>query len=128
MAKTFEEISSKIGENSFFTGKINISGQLKVDGKYEGEELVIDHLIIGRTGKVKCNIKANTVIVHGVIIGNVEAKTRIMLMPTAAILGNMKTPELIIQNGVVLEGNCIISPDLNKNQKEIIEKRYNSNN
>ncbi len=128
MAKSFEEISSKIGEKSFFSGKIKISGQLKIDGKYEGEELIIDHLIIGKSGKVKCNIKANTLIVHGVIMGNVEAKTRVMLMPTAAILGNLKTPELIIQNGVILEGNCVISPDLNKNQKEIIEKRYNSNN
>jgi len=124
MAKTFEDIPSYIGEKSYFAGTIHVSGQLRIDGKYEGEILNIDHLIVGRTGKIKCNIFANTVIVEGVIIGNIEAKTRIMLMPTAAILGDIKTPELIIQNGVILEGNCLITPEPKHRPKELIEKRY----
>lgn len=126
MAKIIDEFDAVIGELSFFQGNIEFSGQIRIDGKYEGQELVVEHLVIGRTGKIKSNITANTVVVEGVIIGNIEAKTRVMLMPTAAILGDIKTPELIIQNGVVLEGKCIISPELEKNQREVIEKRYQS--
>lgn len=126
MAKIIDDFDAVIGELSFFKGNIEFSGHIRIDGKYEGQELVVDHLVIGRTGKVRSNIIANTIVVEGVIIGNIEAKTRVMLMPTSAILGDIKTPELIIQNGVVLEGKCIISPELEKNQREIIEKRYQS--
>ncbi len=111
--------------NSFFSGNIHLAGQLRIDGKFEGNNLYIEHLTVGKTGKVKCNIFADIIIVEGIIIGNIEAKTRVMLMPTASIYGDIKTPELIIQNGVILEGKCSISPNLSKNVKEIIEKRYN---
>ena len=124
MAKGIEDFITYIGENSFFEGKIFTSEQLRIDGKFEGEEIKVDHLSVGKTGKIKCNIYANTVIVEGIIIGNISAKTRIMLMPTASILGDIRTPELIIQNGVILEGNCVITPDPKHFPKEIIEKRY----
>ncbi len=123
--KNISENYSLIGENSFFSGNIHLSGQLRVEGKYEGSTLYIEHLNVGKNGKVKSNIFSDIVIVEGLIIGNIEAKTRVMLMPTASIYGDIKTPELIIQNGVILEGKCIISPNLSKNIKEIIEKRYN---
>jgi len=48
-----------------------------------------------------------------------------MLLPTAKIYGDIKTPELIIQNGVILEGRCMISNDLKHSAKEIIETEYN---
>jgi cytoskeletal protein CcmA (bactofilin family) len=124
MAKGIEDFVTYIGEKSFFEGKIFTSGQLRIDGKFEGEEIKVDHLSVGKTGKIKCNIYANTIIVEGIIIGNISAKTRIMLMPTASILGDIRTPELIIQNGVILEGNCVITPDPKHFPKEIIEKRY----
>ena len=50
-----------------------------------------------------------------------------MLLPTARILGDIRTPELIIQNGVILEGRCIISNDLNQSAKTLIESLYTSN-
>ncbi len=124
-SKNQTENYSLIGENSFFSGNIHLTGQLRVEGKYEGSTLHIEHLTVGKSGKVKSNIFADIVIVEGLIVGNIEAKTRVMLMPTAAIYGDIKTPELIIQNGVILEGKCTISPNLSKNIKEIIEKRYN---
>ena len=125
MSKNPNENYSLIGENSFFSGNVHIKVQLRVEGKYEGSMLYIEHLTVGKNGKVKSNVFADIIIVEGLIVGNIEAKTRVMLMPTAAIYGDIKTPELIIQNGVILEGKCIISPNLSKNVKEIIEKRYN---
>jgi hypothetical protein len=40
------------------------------------------------------------------------------------ILGDIKTPELIIQNGVILEGRCMISNDLKHSAKDLIELEY----
>ncbi len=120
--------NSTIGENSYFSGRFYINGSLKIDGKFEGKSLQADQLYIGSTGKVKTNITASTVIVEGIVIGNIEAKNRVMLMPTAKILGDIKTPELVIQNGVILEGRCMISNDLKHSAKDYIFAEYDKDN
>ncbi|EOQ90337.1 polymer-forming cytoskeletal family protein [Leptospira yanagawae serovar Saopaulo str. Sao Paulo = ATCC 700523] len=119
-----EVTNSTIGENSYFNGKFFINGSLKIDGKFEGKSLQAEHLYIGVTGKVKTNITAASVIVEGIIVGNVTARNRVMFLPTSKILGDIKTPELIIQNGVILEGRCMISNDLKHSAKDLIELEY----
>jgi cytoskeletal protein CcmA (bactofilin family) len=120
--------NSTIGENSYFSGRFYINGSLKIDGKFEGKSLQADQLYIGATGKVKTNITASTVIVEGIVIGNIYAKNRVMLMPTARILGDITTPELVIQNGVILEGRCMISNDLKHSAKDYIYAEYEKDN
>ena len=119
-----ESSKSIIGENSSFQGKFYIPGELQIDGKFEGASLFVDTLIVSKKGKIKSNIKANNIIVEGIVVGNLTAKNRIMLLPTAKILGNIKTPELIIQHGVVLEGKCTILHDIEKSPQELISKLY----
>ena len=116
--------NSLIGEKSFFEGRFMVRGSLRIDGKFEGDILDIDQLFVGPKGRIKSSIKAVNVVVEGVIVGNIKASTRVLLLPTARILGDIHTPELIIQNGVILEGRCIISNDLNQSAKSLIENLY----
>lgn len=122
------ESNSIIGEGSYFKGEFTLQGTLRVDGCYEGDKLEVDNLIIGQTGKIKSNIKSVYTVVEGIVIGDIEATSRVMLMPTSRVLGEIRTPELIIQNGVVLEGSCIIAPDPTTNPKETILALYNESN
>ena len=117
--------NSTIGENSFFEGRFAIKGSLKIDGKFEGDTLLIDQLHIGPLAKVKSDIQATTVVVEGLVIGDISAERRIFLVSTARVLGSLKAPELIIQHGVVLEGKCTISSMKIDNTKEYIETLYN---
>lgn len=120
--------NSTIGENSYFSGRFFINGGLRIDGKFEGKSLQAESLYIGATGRVKTNITATSVIVEGIIIGNITARNRVMLLPTARILGDISTPELIIQNGVILEGRCMISNDLKHSARDYISAEYNRDN
>jgi cytoskeletal protein CcmA (bactofilin family) len=116
-----------IGENSYFSGRFLINGSLRIDGRFEGKYLQADQLYIGSGGKIKTNINAVSVIIEGLVIGNINASSRVLLMPTAKILGDIKTPELIIQNGVILEGRCMISNDLKSSAGTLIEADYQKN-
>lgn len=122
------ESNSIIGEGSYFKGEFTLKGTLRVEGCYEGDKLEVDNIIIGQTGKVKSNIKSIAAVIEGIVVGNIEASSRVMLMPTSRVLGEIRTPELIIQNGVMLEGLCVISPNPQTNPKETILSLYNSNN
>ena len=116
--------NSHIGEESVFEGRFAIKGNLKIDGKFEGEALVVDQLQIGPKARVRTNIIATSVVVEGVVMGNVTASARILLLSTARVLGDIKTPELIIQDGVVLEGKCTISHFQIDNTRQYIERLY----
>ncbi|RKX86482.1 MAG: polymer-forming cytoskeletal protein [Spirochaetes bacterium] len=119
------EANSTIGENSFFEGKFAVKGSLRIDGKFEGQALLVDQLQVGASAKVKTNIHATSIVVEGIIIGNITASKRILLLSSARVLGDIKTPELIIQDGVVLEGKCTISHVEIENTKTYIENLYN---
>ncbi len=119
-----DDANSILGEKSIFTGKFFINGSLKVEGIYEGQALQSEHLVITKKGKVKTDISATNVVVEGIVIGNIHAKKRVLLAPSAKVLGDIHTPELIIQNGVIWEGKCYIHEDQSINIPEVIEKEY----
>ncbi len=119
------EANSSIGEESSFEGKFAIRGSLRIDGRFEGQALLVDQLQIGPKGRVKTNIIATSVVVEGLIIGNITSSRRILLLSTARVLGDIKTPELIIQDGVILEGRCTISHVHVENTPEYIQGLYN---
>jgi cytoskeletal protein CcmA (bactofilin family) len=116
--------NSTIGVKSYFEGRFMVKGTLRIDGKFEGNMLDVEQIFIGPKGKVKSNIVASNVVIEGMVLGNIVAKNRVFLLPTAKIFGDIRTPELIIQNGVILEGNCHISKDLKTGVKDLLEKLY----
>lgn len=118
------EADSTIGENSFFGGRFLVKGNMRIDGRFEGQALLADQLQIGPNARVKTNISATSVVVEGLVIGNISASARILLLSTARVLGDIKTPELIIQDGVVLEGRCTISHIHVHDTKSYIESLY----
>jgi cytoskeletal protein CcmA (bactofilin family) len=119
-----EETNSTIGPLSSFEGNFAVKGALRIDGRFEGRALVVDKVFIGPKGKVKTNIQASSVVVEGILIGNIRASNRVLLLPTSRILGDIHTPELIIQNGTILEGRCTISHDTGQDAEELILSEY----
>lgn len=116
---------SHIAAKSRFSGKIIRTDVLSIDGKYEGDTIRVRELFIGRTGRVKANVKAGYIVVEGIVIGNIESDNRVILMPTAKVLGKIITNELIVQKGVVFEGNCIIVNDIDSSTaRETILKQF----
>jgi len=124
MALKSDVPNSIIGEGSVFEGKFYISGSLQINGKFEGEIKTEDQIIIGETGKVKTNISARRVIVAGTLIGNINASEEVVLMETGRILGDITTPILHINKGVVVQGKINITGGQKKEARKIIEESY----
>ena len=101
-----EEISAFLGKETVFEGKMTFQGVFRLDGKFEGEIFDSGSLVIGETALVKGKIEVKTVVVHGVIEGDVHAGVRAEIHPTGKIHGNLVTPILLINEGGIFEGNC----------------------
>ncbi len=125
MAKS-DAVNSIIGEGSVFEGNFYIQGSLEINGKFEGEIKTDNQIIIGETGKVKTNVIAKKVIAGGTLIGNIKADEEVLLLETGRILGDITTPILNLQKGVVIHGRITITGGQKKETKKIVEESYST--
>ena len=124
MAGKNDLINSTIGEGSSFEGKFYISGSLRIDGKFEGDIKTDEELVVGEKGKVKTNINAKSVVVAGIVIGNIKAKQEVTLLETGKVCGDIETPMLTIQKGVMTHGHVTITNGQSKDIKKLIDEAY----
>jgi cytoskeletal protein CcmA (bactofilin family) len=95
-----------IGKGAIFEGKLTFEGEVKIDGRFTGEVFSKDRLVVGEDAEIQAQINAGTVIVFGKITGDVKTTTLVELKTKARVKGNIETPALIIEKGVIFEGNC----------------------
>ena len=104
-----------LGPESTFEGKLSFEGTVRIDGVYKGEIVTTDTLIIGQSARVEGKIKVGSVIVNGEVHGNVIASQLVELKSPARWYGNIETPQLMIERGVVFQGSCQMDSSKNKN-------------
>jgi cytoskeletal protein CcmA (bactofilin family) len=113
-----------IGEGSIFDGRFYVNGSILIEGKFQGDIKTDDQLIVGPTGKVKTDIIARRVTIAGTLIGNITASEEVSLLHTGKILGNISTPKLTVEPGVVTEGKVTITSGQPDEAKKIIEESF----
>ncbi len=100
------EIKAFLGEGTDFKGILTFEGTVRVDGKLEGEIITKDTLIVGETAMVNAEIKVHTIVISGVVKGNIVSTGRVEVHRPGKLFGNIKTPSLLIEEGVIFEGGC----------------------
>jgi len=122
-----EYTSCMIGEGTSFSGTLRIDGSLQINGKFEGDIQTNDHLIIGTTGRVKTScIKANEITIAGTLIGDIDAKEEVVLLETARVLGNINSPKINLNDGVVVQGSMNITGGQKKDITKVVEESFES--
>lgn len=101
------EINALLGKGTDFQGKLTFEGKVRIDGKFSGEIFTDDILIIGEGAEVKAEVDVNTLIIKGgTVTGNVKARQLVEIHSPGRLIGNITTPSLFIDKGVVFEGSC----------------------
>lgn len=99
-------INSIIGEGTRFKGEFDLNGLLRIDGDFSGTVRTRGKVLVGSNGRAVCTIYGGTVVVGGVVHGNIFATEKVILLSTGMMIGNILTPRLIIEEGVLFNGNC----------------------
>ena len=100
------DLNALLGRGSEFEGKLTFEGTVRIDGKFTGTIVTNDVLVVGEGAKISAEITCGTIIVHGEIAGNIRAKTAVELHHPAKMRGNLETLSLMIEKGVIFEGQC----------------------
>ncbi len=119
MALRFDDISinTLIGNGSFVQGDLKVNGFIRIDGDIDGNLETDGNVIISEKARIHGNISAKSIIVGGIIIGDITAKEGIKLLSSSAVIGNIITHKIQMEDKVVFHGHCIaLTNEENYNQ------------
>ncbi|MBI3059197.1 MAG: polymer-forming cytoskeletal protein [Deltaproteobacteria bacterium] len=98
--------TSVIDQGCELEGRLTFVGTLVLNGKFRGELFSSDTLLVGETGQAEAEVQVGVAIVSGQVTGNLIARERVELRGSARIFGDIVTPVLVLEEGVVFDGRC----------------------
>jgi cytoskeletal protein CcmA (bactofilin family) len=110
--------TSVIDRGCELEGRFRFSGTLVINGKFRGELHSADTLLIGESAELDAQVSVGAAIISGQVAGSVTARERVELRSGARISGDIITPALVLEEGVVFDGRCsMIGKDVAAAQK-----------
>ena len=102
-----EEFNGFLAQGTSFTGDLQFSGTLHLNGNVRGSIGAGDVLIVGEHATVEADIQVGEVQISGTVIGTVTGARRIEISECGRLRGDVRTPQLIIKEGGVFEGTSL---------------------
>lgn len=101
-----DQVNGLLDKGCSFEGKLTFDGTVQINGNFQGEVYSDGTLIVGNDAHVEGGIFVDTLIVHGSVQGTIDAKSRLEMHVPAAIIADIKTKILSIEDGVIFQGKC----------------------
>ena len=109
MASFTDDISfnTMLGPGAFVSGDLKLEGFTRVDGDIYGNIETTGKLIIGENARIRGSVTAKSVIVIGIVEGDILAPEGIHLFSSAVVLGDVISRKIKADEKVIIEGYCI---------------------
>ncbi len=112
-----------LGSSLHVKGDIIGTEDLLIDGSVEGLIKLDDwRLTVGATAKLTADINARDVVVYGYVKGNVHAKGRIEIKKDGAIIGNLTTAQIMIEDGADFKGSI----EIDRSEAKVADQNVSS--
>ncbi len=87
---------------------------LTINGNFQGRLDTKGTLFVGKDAYVGAEIIGEDITIAGKVDGNIVAQRKLTLIAPANVKGEIKTPVLIIEEGAILNGECIMKSEKTK--------------
>ncbi|ETR65489.1 MAG: hypothetical protein OMM_14167, partial [Candidatus Magnetoglobus multicellularis str. Araruama] len=99
-----------LGSQTQIQGTITFEGGMRIEGKHEGNIISkTGDIIVGPQAVIHGDIKVGSALIMGEVNGCIDAETRIEIHPPGKMLGDIRAPFILIDPGVVFNGQCIVT-------------------
>ncbi len=116
------DVTAVIEQGCEFEGKLCFHGTVRINGIFRGEIYTPDTLVVGESGRVQGQIDAGVVVINGEVSGEVRAKHRVEIHQPAVFRGDIFTPSLRVDEGVIFEGSSNMAHPTGKSQPKRVER------
>lgn len=111
------KITTLVGGDAELKGDFSSGGSVRVDGKITGNVTVEKTLILGVTGSITGDVKAENVMVGGEVLGDIVVTNKTELMETAKVVGDITTNLIVIDEKAIFQGGCNMNRDIPDKRK-----------
>jgi len=108
---------SLIAADITIEGKIEGGGSVRIAGKFKGDVSVQGDLTLEAGAKLTGGVRADKVTIAGELEGNVVEASRVDLLPTGVVVGDLKTGSLTVAAGARMRGQAEFGWDDGKGSK-----------
>lgn len=86
-------------------GKIEGAGHVRMAGRFKGDVNVDGDLTIEQGAKITGSVRASTVTIAGDLEGNIEGASKVELLASGVLNGDLKAGSLTVASGSRMRGN-----------------------
>jgi cytoskeletal protein CcmA (bactofilin family) len=103
-----EAVISIIGAGMTLDGDSETDGSLRVEGTIRGNVRAGKSVVIGRNGLVDGSIFTQDAVVAGRVSGEIHAASRLELLATSEVLGEIEAPRMQVEEGAKVQGQVAV--------------------
>jgi cytoskeletal protein CcmA (bactofilin family) len=93
-----------VGAGACFEGLFSFQGAVRLEGRLQGKVIARGLLWVGESADIRARIEVDELIVAGAVEGEIVARERVQLLPTARVGGAIRTQRLMVADGALFEG------------------------
>ncbi len=101
-----------IGRAITIRGNLTGSEDLLVEGRIEGTVTLKNHLSIEESGVLEADIDVENLTVRGEMKGDITAAQSVSINNNARLVGNIRAPRVIIEDGARFRGSIDMDVEL----------------
>ena len=99
-----------LGARDRLIGRLYIEGDLHVKGRVEGAVEVTGDVEIDDMATVKASVVGRQVSIRGQVSGPVTAHKRLVVARSGSLIGDVRVPRLVVEEGATFNGNVSMGP------------------
>jgi cytoskeletal protein CcmA (bactofilin family) len=120
--KTGGELNGFLDRGSSFKGELEFEDTMRIDGKFNGRIVSKNELIVGESAHVEGEVHVGRIAISGTVVGKIIAEQRVEIHRNGKVYSDIDTPNLIIEEGAIFQGNCVMGDRKGANVTNIAAK------
>ena len=98
------DITTFIAAGTSVSGRIEGAESIEVHGVVDGAIELQGDVLVVENARLNASVDANSVDISGVVVGNIVAKARVHVHASAAVVGDISAPVVVIDDGARYRG------------------------
>ena len=104
-------ITTMVGADTLIEGMLKTKSSIRINGTIIGDVRADGVVVLTKTGRIVGTIEAESIIVAGVVEGNMSIRDKVNVEATGEIYGDVITKKFVIDEESIFQGNCIMNRD-----------------
>jgi cytoskeletal protein CcmA (bactofilin family) len=122
MSKKTGELNGFLDRGASFKGELEFEDTMRIDGRFHGKIISKNELIVGESATIEGDIHVGRIAISGTVIGKIVATQKVEIHRQGKVYSDIDTPALIIEDGGIFQGNCVMGDRKGANVTNIAAK------